>query len=59
MKKNKTAPQIKHTKKSVPFDQVSIEIGPELGVNFDEDGFPSGSHNKKELFERRQSNREK
>ncbi|SHJ79910.1 hypothetical protein [Tepidibacter formicigenes] len=52
-KNKKTPAKIKHTRKFTGFDNVDIELGKELGINFDEDGFPSRTRAKKELFERK------
>jgi hypothetical protein len=53
MGKDKKAVKTQITKKFTGFDNVDIELGPELGVNFDEDGNPTGKHSKKFLHERK------
>ena len=53
MGKDKKSVKTQITKKFTGFDNIDIELGPELGVNFDEDGNPTGKHSKKFLHERK------
>lgn len=52
-KKNKTPAKVKQTEKSIPFQQVDIEASSDLGIDFDEDGFPKGTRDKRKLDNRK------
>jgi len=53
MGKDKRPSKVQITKKFTGFDNIDIELGPELGVNFDKDGNPTGINAKKFLYERK------